>query len=94
MTRRALYLLAYDIGDDRRRARVLRSVRAFGIDGQYSAHECLFSPAERGEIWRRVCALADPESDRLLLLRLDPRMSPLALGQPRRPAIAPFAYAG
>lgn len=94
MTMRDLFLLAYDVVDDRRRARMLEAVRAFGIDGQLSAHECLFSHGERADIWRRLTALADPLEDRLLLLRLDPRLAPLVLGRHAGLPAPTLFYAG
>lgn len=74
------YLLAYDVASDRRRARVLKAVKAHGIGGQKSAHECWLSRAERRELMRRLAALVDPAADRLLLLRLDPRSTARQLG--------------
>jgi CRISPR-associated endonuclease Cas2 len=94
MPKRDLYLLAYDIVDDRRRNRALEACRAFGIDGQFSAHECLFSPAERADIWRRLTTLCDPGKDRLFILRLEPRLETLVLGRPPQPPVTPLLYAG
>jgi CRISPR-associated protein Cas2 len=94
MAKRDLYLLAYDVADDRRRARVLDAVRAYGIDGQFSAHECLFSPGERNEIWARLTGLVDPLEDRLMILRLDPRLETIALGRPPAPPAGALLYAG
>lgn len=82
MPDRDLVLLAYDIVDDRRRARALDAVRGFGIDGQLSVHECRLSPGERRELWQRLVGLARDE-DRLLLLILDPRARIETLGTPR-----------
>lgn len=94
MPKRDLYLLAYDVVDDRRRGRALDIVRAYGIDGQLSAHECLFSPGERREIWRRLTALLDPTEDRLMILRLDPRLETVVLGRPAAPPAGTLFYAG
>jgi CRISPR-associated protein Cas2 len=93
MPRRDLVLLAYDIADDRRRARTLDAVRGFGIDAQLSVHECFFTPGERREIWRRLTALVEPQ-DRLLMLLLDPRSRIEALGTPRAPLDPALHYIG
>ena len=77
---RRYYLLAYDVTSDRRRARILKAVKAHGIGGQKSAHECWLSGAERRELMRRLKALAHPQEDRLLLLHLDPRGAARQLG--------------
>ena len=79
---RDLVLIAYDITDDRRRARAFEAVRGFGPDGQLSVHECSLSAGERREIWRRLTDLAD-EDDRLMMLLLDPRARIETLGTPR-----------
>jgi CRISPR-associated protein Cas2 len=73
MPHRDPYLLAYDVVEDRPRNRALSAVRGFGLDSQLSVHECHFTTGERNEIWRRLTSILDPATDRLLLLRLDPR---------------------
>ncbi len=83
MPARDLYLLAYDVAEPRPRARALRAVRGFGLDPQLSVHECLFTPGERNEIWHGLTDLLDPATDRLLMLRLDPRGAISAIGVPR-----------
>ena len=93
MPARDLVLLAYDIADDRRRARALDAVRGFGIDGQLSVHECFFTPGERREIWRRLTAIAAAD-DRLLMLLLDPRARIETLGAPRAPFAPAHHYVG
>lgn len=78
---RRYYLLAYDVTSDRRRAAVLKAVKAHGIGGQKSAHECWLSRSERRELMRRLHRLVEPGEDRLLLLRLDPRSEIRQLGK-------------
>jgi len=93
MTARDLVLLGYDVTSDRRRARLREAVRAFGIGGQLSVHECLLARAERRELWRRARDLAEPD-DRLLLLVLDPRSPVITLGAAVAPEPATFHYVG
>ena len=89
MTHRTLCLVAYDICRPARRARALRAVKAFGLDGQKSVHECALSRAERRELADRLTAVIDTATDKLMILPLDAR-SPIArLGRPDRPARAP-----
>jgi CRISPR-associated protein Cas2 len=78
---RRYYLLAYDVTADRRRAAVLKAVKAHGLGGQESAHECWLSKAERRELMRLLKRLIDPAEDRLLLLRIDPRSDVRQLGK-------------
>lgn len=82
MLHRDLYLLAYDVAKPSPRARVLSAVRGFGLDPQLSVHECLFTPGERNEIWHRLTEILEPATDRLLLLRLDPRSGINHIGVP------------
>lgn len=93
MPHRDLVLLAYDITCDRRRARAFKAVRGFGIDAQLSVHECRFTPGERGEMWVRLTGLA-ADSDRLMLLLLDPRSRIVTLGTPRTPLEPALHYIG
>ena len=83
MPKRDLYLLAYDVTEDGPRSRVLRAVRGFGLDPQLSVHECWFTAGERNEIWQHLSAILDPATDRLLLLRFDPRSTIDHLGAAR-----------
>ena len=80
MSRRQLFLIAYDIVCHRRRARVLRAIRAHGLGGQKSAHECALTGRERRELEAAIRRLMDEKADRLLILRLDPRSTIETLG--------------
>lgn len=93
MPRRDLVLLAYDIVCEKRRARVLKAVRGFGVDGQLSVHECQFTAGERREMWRRLNGFLT-EDDRLMLLVLDPRSRVETLGTPRTTLEPELHYIG
>lgn len=71
--RRTLCIVAYDIRSNRLRARALRAVKAFGLDGQKSVHECALSKRERAELSARLRDCIDPDTDKLMILPLDPR---------------------
>jgi CRISPR/Cas system-associated endoribonuclease Cas2 len=66
-------VIAYDIASNRRRRAVLRVLREWRIDGQYSAHECRLGRREAEELFLQLGALIDPLSDRLLLAWTDLR---------------------
>lgn len=70
---RALHLACYDVGNDARLRVALRLARRHASGGQKSVHECWLSPAEAGDLLGNFQWLMDPDSDRLLLVRLDPR---------------------
>jgi CRISPR-associated protein Cas2 len=92
--RRPLHVVAYDIADPGRLARVHDAVKAFSTGGQKSVHECFLSEGElaalRGELVREM----DAAEDSILVLRLDPRMGVHVLGRARRPRDEPFFYVG
>ncbi len=90
MTLRQLHLVAYDIADPGRLDAVMQSVRAFATGGQKSVYECFLTPAERGALLADLALLIDEESDRLLLLRLDPRPKVVTLGIAVPPVDPPY----
>jgi CRISPR-associated protein Cas2 len=91
---RQLYLAAYDVVDERRRRMALQVARSFAIGGQKSVHECLLSPAERNELNTTMEILLDPETDRYLLVGLDPRATSFIMGRAVRPALSTVLYVG
>lgn len=95
MPKRWTYIVAYDSPNSNRRNRMLARIAGFGIDPQLSFHECRLSTGERRELWAELIACADPEQDRLLLLRLDPRSSKWRLSEPAPNRVAsPLIYVG
>ena len=86
-------LIAYDIVDDASRKSAFDALRGFGVDAQLSVHECLFTQAERREIWERLVALAG-DADKILMLNLDPRAKVERLGVAREPEKSAVGYIG
>jgi len=78
---RTLYLVAYDVCNPRRLARVSRYFHAYRVAGQKSVPEIWVTPAELQSIRSDMSELLDPGTDRLQLVALDPRMQRHALGQ-------------
>ena len=73
MTRRALYVLAYDVAKPSRLRKVHRTVKRFATGGQKSVFECLLTPAEREELLAEAGAIIDEDEDRLMLFRVEKR---------------------
>lgn len=94
MPERTLTLIAYDITAQQRRAKALKAVRAFGLDGQKSVHECALTRTERRELHARLQRIIDPETDRLLIIRLDPRGSIRALTETKPVIPSDILYVG
>nr|WP_288851892.1 CRISPR-associated endonuclease Cas2 [uncultured Acidovorax sp.] len=78
---RTLYLVAYDVCDPKRLSRVGRYFRSYRVAAQKSVPEIWVTPAELQRIRADMGHLLDPESDRLQLIALDPRMRRRSLGK-------------
>lgn len=83
---RDLYLIAYDISQPRRLARVTRYMKGWKAAGQKSFCECWLTPAERRNVLAGLADLIDAEKDRIHILQLDPRMQPRLFGCATRAA--------
>ena len=78
---RTLYLVAYDVCNPKRLARVGRYFHSYRVAGQKSVPEIWVTPAELGTIERDMQHLLDTDADRLQIIALDPRMRRSCLGQ-------------
>lgn len=65
-----LWLIAYDIADDRRRARVDRRLLAVGERVQWSAFESFLHPDEQRTLARDLSELIDPLADTVIFYPL------------------------
>lgn len=69
---RHVYLICYDVTDDRRRSQVHRTLGGFGTALQYSVFRCALTPYEllllRNKIWEFIRL----DQDRILLADLGP----------------------
>ena len=94
MPARDLHLAAYDISEPRRLSAALKLTRAYATGGQKSVHELFLTPAERQALVEDMSVLIDMETDRFLLLRLDPRSRVHTLGKAVAPADPDYFYVG
>lgn len=94
MPQRDLYLAAYDVSEARRLSAALKLTRAYATGGQKSVHELFLTPAERTSLVEDMSVLLDLETDRFLLLKLDPRSRVHTLGKAVAPADPDFFYVG
>lgn len=94
--RRHWVVVAYDIPDDKRRTKVMKTLAGYGARIQYSVFECDLRPADLEELKRRLRALVNPDTD-------DIRIYPLCesclrkvttLGQARLHRHAPYIVTG
>jgi CRISPR-associated protein Cas2 len=70
MRRRARYIIAYDIPDDRRRLRVAKLLEGHGERVQYSLFECLLTARQFETLWGEVRKRIDEEEDSVRAYRL------------------------
>ena len=63
----------------------MKAIKAHGLGGQKSAHDCALTGRERRELMGTLRRIMEDEADRLLVLRLDPRSRIDTLGTARPP---------
>ena len=78
----------------RRLAAALQLVRGYATGGQKSVHECFLTAGERNTLMHGMSVLLEEDSDRFMLLRLDPRARIHTLGRATPPADPDYFYLG
>ena len=94
MTRRVLYIAAYDVSKPARLRKVHHVVKRFATGGQKSVFECFLTPSEREVLLAEVRAILDENEDRLALLRVEERARPMLLGIATPAGDPDFYYVG
>ena len=59
------FVVAYDIVQDRRREKVMNTIKNFGLRVQYSVFECELTIQRADQPLERLRALIDPRRDRV-----------------------------
>lgn len=67
-----LYIVTYDISDDRRWRRVFKLMKGYGRWLQLSVFQCRLSARRRAEMARRLEELIHADADHVLILDLGP----------------------
>lgn len=91
---RHLFLVGYDISSHRLRRRARALVKGTAVGGQKSLYECWLTHGELQQLLAALRALIDPVTDRVALVRLDPRAAVHTLGVGVPPADGEFFYQG
>lgn len=81
MNTRHLFLVGYDIEEDRARRHALRDVQQHALGGQKSFYECWLTVAELQSLLAQMRASINASTDRVIFIRLDARSPSLQLGQ-------------
>lgn len=89
-----LAVIVYDVTCDRRRARLHRLLREYGVAVQRSAFEARLTPAEKAALVRQISAIVDPKEDSVIVYGVphDQEERIAAVGAPRPPVEAPRFY--
>lgn len=64
------YIVAYDITDDRRRNRLFKALKGFGIPVQYSLFECRLHQEAYLRMQRALIRIINPDEDKAVIVRL------------------------
>lgn len=94
MPARIFYLVAYDIRDPARLARVREVVKAWSTGGQKSVHECWLDPRELDQLARELAAVIEAEVDSVLIIRPDSPKAVRTLGVATRPRDEAWLFLG
>jgi len=94
MSKRILFIAAYDISDNKRLRQALKIIRAYASGGQKSVFECYLNATEKAALLADIEAVIDESEDRFLLLKLDGRCQVYTLGKAVPPQDGAFYYVG
>jgi CRISPR-associated protein Cas2 len=64
-------IISYDIVDDKRRTKIMKLLKGYGIRVQYSVFECRLSPVEFAKLGQELRGLIDINTDSVRCYRLD-----------------------
>lgn len=91
---RRLYLIAYDISDEKRLNRVRHFLKGYSTGGQKSVYECFLTEAELRHVEINLKALIDESVDRIHIFSLDARSRTHTLGIATQPYDPSYFYIG
>jgi CRISPR-associated protein Cas2 len=69
---RNVYLVSYDVADDKRLRKTYKKMRGFGDPLQYSVFRCELSPTEKQLLKEALWEILNWAEDRVMLLDLGP----------------------
>jgi CRISPR-associated protein Cas2 len=92
VTKRGLYIAAYDIACPTRLRRALTLLKAYASGRQKSVFEIYLNEPERAQLLDEVAAVIDADEDRFFLLRLSRRRPILQFGIAVPPLNGDYLY--
>lgn len=81
--KRTRYLVAYDICDPKRLAKIHKKTESYAIGGQKSFYECWLNATEFAQFKLELTDLMDLAEDHLMIFQLDKDIEPLLFGVAR-----------
>ncbi len=91
---RTLYLIAYDITDERRLKKVREFLKGYSTGGQRSVYECFLTDGESRFVTSKLRRSILYSEDRVHIFQLDGRSRPHALGIGIMPKDPSYFYIG
>ena len=91
---RTLYLIAYDITDDKRLAYVREFLKGYSTGGQKSVYECFLTDGELNFVTIKLKRLIYSREDRVHIFQMDARSRTHAIGIGVQPKDPSFFYIG
>jgi len=91
---RTLYLVAYDVADHVRLAKVHDFLKGYSTGGQKSAYECFLSDGELREVSTGLSGLIAATDDRIHIFQMDGRSRTHTLGIAEQPKDPVYFYVG
>jgi CRISPR-associated protein Cas2 len=91
---RTLYLIAYDITNNRRLNRVRQFLKGYSTGGQKSVYECFLTDGELRYVKKKIERLIDEDEDRVHIFTMDGRSKTHALGIAVQPKDPEYFYIG
>ncbi|MGB9845760.1 MAG: CRISPR-associated endonuclease Cas2 [Methanothermobacter tenebrarum] len=94
MAGRMLYVIAYDISEDRRLNRVRTFLKGYSTGGQKSVYECFLTNLELNRIVEELQYMIDENQDRIHIFQLDRRAKIIPLGIALMPKDPSYFFIG
>ena len=83
MSLRRPVIVAYDISKNKIRARILKTIKEWRLEGQKSVHECRLKQREAEELFLQLSGPLDKKTDSLLMIWLETHRPVLCRGTGR-----------
>jgi CRISPR-associated protein Cas2 len=91
---RTLYLVAYDISNDKRLNQVRTFLKGYSTGGQKSVYECFLTSGELRQVSAEIGTLIETKEDRVHILTMDGRSKTHTLGIAVQPQDPEYFYVG